>query len=204
LLDSGATGPVLSSKWIKSTQAPCVRRRIQTPIHDASGNRIPGSGLHYTKSLDLKIGDHMNGMRFEVADMADTRVDGYLPMSWLKDHNPDIDWKVGSLTWRSDFCKANCLTKQRRLVYMMDEELLAEDPENVYFLGTVQFSDDKGEDVTVQLLPEYKDFGDIFSQENIDALPEHTKYDHRIDLIPGSTPPFGPIYPLAEKERKAL
>ncbi|CUS06627.1 unnamed protein product, partial [Tuber aestivum] len=51
---------------------------------------------------------------------------------------------------------------------------------------------------------EYKDFGDIFSQERIDTLPEHTKYDHRIDLIPGSTPPFGPIYPISEKERKAL
>ncbi|WP_272524698.1 hypothetical protein [Providencia sp. PROV201] len=87
---------------------------------------------------------------------------------------------------------------------MSDEELLAEDPENVYFLGTVQFSDEKGEDISLQLLPEYKDFGDVFSQERIDALPEHTKYDHRIELIPGSTPPFGPIYPLSEKELKAL
>ncbi|CUS10238.1 unnamed protein product, partial [Tuber aestivum] len=51
---------------------------------------------------------------------------------------------------------------------------------------------------------EYKDFGDIFSQERIDALPEHTKYDHRIDLIPRSTPPFGPIYPISVKERTAL
>jgi len=35
----------------------------------------------------------MNQMRFEVADMPAGKVNGYLPMSWLKDHNPDINWE---------------------------------------------------------------------------------------------------------------
>ena len=70
---------------------PCIRREVPTPIADASGNHIPGSSQHYTRTLRLKIGDHINEMRFELADMPDTKVDGYLPMSWLKDHNPDIN-----------------------------------------------------------------------------------------------------------------
>ncbi|CUS10091.1 unnamed protein product, partial [Tuber aestivum] len=49
-----------------------------------------------------------------------------------------------------------------------------------------------------------KDFGDIFSQERINTLPEHIKYNYRIDLILGSTPSFGPIYPISEKEQKVL
>jgi len=106
LLDSGSTGAVLSSDWVKNAHVPCVRRKELTPILDASGNHIPGSGLHYTTTVDMYIGDHMNKMRFEVADMPAGKVNGYLPMSWLKDHNPDINWEKGSLKWRSEYCKA--------------------------------------------------------------------------------------------------
>ena len=42
LLDSGATGAVLSSDWVKDTQVPCLRQKDPTPITDASGNYIPG------------------------------------------------------------------------------------------------------------------------------------------------------------------
>ena len=36
LLDSGATGAVLSSDWVKNAQVLCVRRKEPTPILDAS------------------------------------------------------------------------------------------------------------------------------------------------------------------------
>jgi len=76
LLDSGATGAVLSSDWVKNAQVPFVRWKDQTPILDASGNHIPGSGLHYTTTVNMYIGDHINKMRFEVADMLAGKVDG--------------------------------------------------------------------------------------------------------------------------------
>ena len=69
LLDSGATGPVLNSSWVKETQMPCVRRKVALPISDASGNHIPGSGLHYTKEVKMRIGDHVNNMMFELAEI---------------------------------------------------------------------------------------------------------------------------------------
>jgi len=62
LLDSGATGAVLSSNWIKDAQIPCGHWKDPTPIIDASGNHILGSGLHYTTTVDMYIGDHMNIM----------------------------------------------------------------------------------------------------------------------------------------------
>jgi len=55
LLDIGATGAVLSSDWVNDAQVPCVRRKDPTPITDASGNHIPGSGLHYTTTVDMYI-----------------------------------------------------------------------------------------------------------------------------------------------------
>jgi len=39
----------------------------------------------------------MNKMRFEVANMLAGKLNGCLPMSWLKDYIPDINWEKGSL-----------------------------------------------------------------------------------------------------------
>jgi len=80
ILDSSTTGTVLSSSWVKEVQLPCIRRENPTPIADASGNHIRGSGNHDTKTVRMWIGEHVNDMRFELADMPDTKIDDYLPM----------------------------------------------------------------------------------------------------------------------------
>ena len=46
-------------------------------------------------------------------------------------------------------------------------------------------------------LPEYyREWASVFSEEEINKLPEHTPWDREIKLIEGSTPPYGLIYPL--------
>ena len=81
LVDSGATWAVFSSDWVKNAQVPCGRRKEPTPILDDSRNHIPGSGLHYTTTVDMYIGANLNKMRFEVADRPAGKVNRYLPMS---------------------------------------------------------------------------------------------------------------------------
>jgi len=71
-------------------------------------------------------------------------------------------------------------------------------------MGMALYTDEDGQDIKVKILPEYRDYADIFSQEKINVLPEHSKYDHRIDLIPEPKVPDGPIYPLSKKELDAL
>jgi len=204
LLDRGATGAVLSGDWVKNPQVRCVRRKELTPILDASGNHIPGSALHYTTTVDMYIEDHMNKMPFEVADIPAGKVNGYLPMWCLKDDSPDINWVKGCLKWRSEYCKAFCLRNERRLVFIMEEELLADDPDNIFVMGMTLYTNQDGEDIKIKILPEYRDHADIFRQEKINALPEHSKYDHRIDLIPKAKLPDRHIYPLSKKELDAL
>ena len=160
---------------------PCLRRETLTPIADTSGNHIPGSGQHYTCTLRMIIGDHGKQMRFEVAEMPDTKVDGYLSMSWLKDHNLDINWEKGSLRWCSNYCKAHCLMARRRLVFITSEELIVEDPNEIYRLGMCRYTDEDGDDIKLSPLPEYKDYTDILSSEMAKSLPEHSRHDHRIE-----------------------
>jgi len=59
-------------------------------------------------------------------------------------------------------------------------------------------------DIMIKILPKYRDYADIFRQEKFNAFPEHTKYDHYIDLIPDAKLPDGPIHPLSKKELDVL
>jgi len=111
----------------------------------------------------------MNIMQFEVANMPAGKVNWYLPRSWLKDHNSDINWETGSLKWRSEYCKANCLRKERRLEFIIEKELLAKDSDNIFVLGMAVYTDEHGEDIKIKILPEYRDYADIFSEEKIKA-----------------------------------
>jgi len=106
--------------------------------------------------------------------------------------------------WRSDYCKAHCLRKERCLEFITEEELLAEDPDNIIVMGMALYTDEEGDNIKVKILPEYQDYADIFSQERINALPEYTKYDQLIDQIPDGKLPEGPIYPLSKKELNLL
>jgi hypothetical protein len=50
----------------------------------------------------------------------------------------------------------------------------------------------------------YKEYTDVFEKKNADLLPEHRPYDIAIDLQPGKSAPWGPIYSLSNEELKAL
>lgn len=51
---------------------------------------------------------------------------------------------------------------------------------------------------------EYRDFTDVFSEVEAEALPPHRTYDCQIDLVPGAVVPAGYIYPLFETENQPL
>ncbi len=50
----------------------------------------------------------------------------------------------------------------------------------------------------------YRDLADVFSQSNANSLPPHLNEDHAIELEPGKTPPFRPLYNLSEYQLKTL
>src|SRR5213075_342584 len=51
---------------------------------------------------------------------------------------------------------------------------------------------------------EYHDFADLFSKKKADEIPSYGPYDHKIPLIEGSTPHWGPIYKLSPVELETL
>jgi len=54
-------------------------------------------------------------------------------------------------------------------------------------------------------LPAYvAEFRSVFAKEDFDILPEHHKWDHAIELIPGAEPKLSKVYPLSPLEQAEL
>ena len=55
------------------------------------------------------------------------------------------------------------------------------------------------------MLPsEYHEFLDIFSKKEADKLPERSSYDHKIPLMDGKEPTYGPLYGMSRDELLVL
>jgi len=115
-------------------------------------------------------------------------IDGYLPKSWLKKHTPDIYWEKSILKWHSDYCKANCLIAKIRIEFISSEELLVEDSDTILYLGSVTYTREDGKNISCSLLPRYKGYADIFSEEKITSLAQYSEFDDCIELEPGTKP----------------
>src|SRR5947209_3949455 len=59
-------------------------------------------------------------------------------------------------------------------------------------------------ELKAQLPEHYRQFLKLFAPQMAKELPKHRSYDHAIDLMPGTTPPWGPVYSMSEVELKAL
>jgi hypothetical protein len=64
----------------------------------------------------------------------------------------------------------------------------------------IEWHDEEGGNIADRLPEIYREWASVLSEEEINRLPDHTEYDHRIELVEGAVPPFGPIYPLSEMQ----
>ena len=126
LLDSGCTGPILAQSFIKRNDIPVEIKKKRLHVVAANGIEVEG-GTHNTKSLGVWMGKHVSEMKFEsmgIREEGPFGLVGYLPMSWLVQHNPDIDWTLGKIKWRSEYRRKYCLPSKINIEWMTEEEML--------------------------------------------------------------------------------
>ena len=58
--------------------------------------------------------------------------------------------------------------------------------------------------LTKKLSVEYHDFFNVFSRADLDILPSHYFYDHKIPLMEEKTLPWGFLYSMSQDELKVL
>lgn len=108
-----------------------------------------------------------------------------LGLPWLHKHDPQIFWRTSQIARWSDTCHSKCLVQ------------VAPSPVRVITLPVGRTSQNN-------LPSEYHNLSEAFNKINASKLPPHRASDCAIDLLPGSTPPKGRIFPLSQPESKSM
>ncbi|KAL0151774.1 hypothetical protein M9458_052925, partial [Cirrhinus mrigala] len=141
-----------------------------------------GSGRidHTTNDLTLLIEpSHQETIRFFI--ISSPQLPLILGYPWLNQHEPTISWAQGTITHWSSHCRQHCTQPATR---------------------SSAFPTHRAPCNTIPV--EYQDLIEAFSRTRATQLPPHRPGDCAIDLIPGSSPPRGRIYPLSQPESEAI
>ena len=84
------------------------------------------------------------------------------------------------------------------------DETLLED-EEAMVIGSMTYFAPPETEAHKEIIPqEYHDFLHLFGEKLAAKLPDHRKFDHSIEILPGKEVHFGPIYPLSEPQKEVL
>ncbi|KAI2649284.1 Retrotransposon-derived protein PEG10 [Labeo rohita] len=181
LIDSGAAGNFIDADFVKSNHLPLLSCSPHVAVAALDGRPLgTGKIRHTTDNVHLQIEpSHRETIRFFVITSPQTPV--ILGYPWLNQHGPTVSWATRTITHWSPYYQEHCLstTSSTR------EPLL---PNN-----------------TFNSIPsDYSDLLEAFSRAKAARLPPHRPGDCAIDLIPGTSPPRGWVFPLSRAESEAM
>ena len=195
-MDTGSTVPHLSRKFTQDKQIPVAERPSIRPIQDYAGQEVEGAGKFDTAPLILQHRHHFSRVSFEVAPLA-SDYDAILPRWWLAKHKCDLLASNGRIKFTSADCQRRCTEENQKQFPLT--------PKQNGKLRTSAAATEEELQAAIDRVPrEYSEFIPIMTTEACLELPKHSAYDHAIDFEDGSTPPWGPIYPLNETELEEL
>uniref|UniRef100_A0A3Q2QA15 Retrotransposon gag domain-containing protein n=1 Tax=Fundulus heteroclitus TaxID=8078 RepID=A0A3Q2QA15_FUNHE len=128
-------------------------------------------------------GNHTERLSFLIIESPQVPV--VLGFTWLRKHNPQIDWQRGEVLGWAPACSGSCLHSAQ------SHPTTENEVEETY------------PDLS-KVPEEYHDLKEAFNKSKATALPPHRAYDCSIDLLSGTTPPRGRLYSLSVPESQAM
>ena len=106
MIDSGASTQFIDLDFAVKNNLPLtLKPKPETLI--VVDRREAESQLTHTCTLDLTVDQYLETLTFQVTKLAGWNL--ILGKTWLKRHNPVIDWTKNTVTFGSGYCQAHCL-----------------------------------------------------------------------------------------------
>ena len=106
LLDSGATGCFVDKSWAPERHLQLSKQVKPVPVLNVDGTRNQEGDITHYVLLTVSIGKHAEKLWCAVTCLGKTPL--ILGHTWLKKHNPDIDWTTGAV--KLNRCPPECKT----------------------------------------------------------------------------------------------
>ena len=95
LLDSGANAIFIDKTWAEKHKVPLTPLQNPIPVYNVDGTWNSAGSITHTAELIVEFQGHCEKITAEVMDLGKNSF--ILGFSWLKCHNPDIDWTKGTV-----------------------------------------------------------------------------------------------------------
>jgi hypothetical protein len=215
LVDSGAGGIFMD--WNYAWKHVFNLTKLEYPItaRNVDGTENRKRTIRYYTDLDLQVNGKTNMERFFITGLGNQKI--ILGLPWLQEHNPEINWKEGTLQWRTTMMEevldeeehlnwpVNASDKVLLEYLGMENKLWINSKEN---LATKLASEanQKKRDLTPEwLVPwEYHDYLNIFDEDKANRFPDTRPWDHKIEIKSGFEPKSFKTYNLTPEEQVEL
>ena len=171
-------------------------------VFNVDGSRNSAGDITHAVNLTVDFLGHREELRTEVTNLGKNSL--ILGYTWLKKHNPSVDWEKGMVKFHR--CPRSCLMLQdhtQRLASLDGEE----EREALEWIhqAKVEAPAKKPIHTPEELVPPcYHSYLDIFLEKAASRFPLRKPWDHTIDLKDSFKPKKGRLIPLSPEEQKEV
>ena len=230
LLDSGATGLVMSSEFAKKQGFKLKKLERPMQVRNVNGSFNREGPIENTVEVNIYYQGHRE--RMEIDMIGGQKWSVILGILWLACYNPEIDWRTKEV--KMTRCLEEC-GKQWRPVQeksgweKQKEEEAKEEAEKKKEEKEKKKKQKKGKTVEVRkVVEEWKIWDEeeqpakseveakklvlekfhrwikVFEKKQSERMPTRKLWDHAIDVKEGFMPQKGKVYPLSREEREEV
>jgi hypothetical protein len=106
LLDCGATGLFVDRGFVDRNRITTRTLTRPIPVYNVDGTRNEAGSVHEVVDVILRYKDHSERVQFAVTGLG--KQDAILGYTWLKEHNPEVDWITKEV--KMSRCPGHCST----------------------------------------------------------------------------------------------
>lgn len=119
MLDCGASDSFVDQEFVKKNNIKTKKLTNPAVIRNTDGTANNAGRVTEKVEASMRYKGHIEVMTFYVTNLGN--VDVILGLTWLKKHNPEIDWKTGEVVMSR--CPKQCLNLQVKEAWDIQNEL---------------------------------------------------------------------------------
>src|SRR3981189_3149820 len=106
LVDSGAEGMFLDSTWVHTNNINTKKLCTPIPVYNINGTPNESGAISEVADVSLRYNGHSERALFAITQLGSQQM--ILGFTWLKEHNPEVNWQTKSV--KMSRCPDKCRT----------------------------------------------------------------------------------------------
>ena len=198
LVDSGCTHTGIDEQLVKEKRIQTKKIDFSFEVFNADGTK--NGEVTKVAPLEVEINGHKETLEAAVMDLDGT--DMFLGHDWLVKHNPEVNWKNGTIKFTR--CPGNCTMTYKDIRFNSRQTKNTEIIDNQeQDNGEIGKEPDKMN--PEDLLKYIQLFTHLFNKKKFEKLPERCEWDHEINLMEEAPRELNAkAYAMTLKEEEAL